>query len=211
MPLSLWLPLCKQTAQDLELTLHLLQLSPCLTFKPLALQSGSHPSCSSLVPTQEVQSFLWQCIWWPTWQEGLHQNQERVHLWWQPQIQFPCWISSKRGVPFVGAKRKSQVAESDNLPLISGMLRVTVGAIFHRSSVSLSMKPSPYPGTVRWHWQLATALASLNSSSSISPPIQHDAESDSESDSWSGVAESGPESVTKDDYLTCSDTEDAAV
>ena len=40
---------------------------------------------------------------------------------------------------------------------------------------------------------------------------QDDDESHSESDSWESITDSGPESVTGDNCLTCSDTEDAAV
>ena len=45
-------------------------------------------------PIQEVQSFLWQCIQWPTWQGGSHWNQGRAHWWQQPWLQHQCWISS---------------------------------------------------------------------------------------------------------------------
>ena len=44
--------------------------------------------------TQKVWSFIWQCIWWPMQLEGSHQNQERAHCQWQPQIQCQCRISS---------------------------------------------------------------------------------------------------------------------
>ena len=40
---------------------------------------------------------------------------------------------------------------------------------------------------------------------------QDDDESNSESDSWESIANSGPESVTGDDCLTCLDTKDATV
>ena len=40
---------------------------------------------------------------------------------------------------------------------------------------------------------------------------QDDDKSSSKSDSWESIADSGPESVTGDDCLTCSDTKDAAV
>ena len=40
---------------------------------------------------------------------------------------------------------------------------------------------------------------------------QDDDKPDAKSDSWESVANSGPESVTGDNCLTCSDTEDAAV
>ena len=43
--------------------------------------------------TQEAWSFLQQCIWWPMWQEGSHQNQERVHWQWWLQIQCQNHIS----------------------------------------------------------------------------------------------------------------------
>ena len=66
----------------------------------------------------------------------------------------------------------SKVAESESLSLISRMPRVTVGTVYHRSSPSLTMEPSPEPGAIREHQQLATSLTSLNSSSSIPPPIQ---------------------------------------
>ena len=40
---------------------------------------------------------------------------------------------------------------------------------------------------------------------------QDDDKSDSESDSWERITDPGPESVTGDDCLTCSDTTDAAI
>ena len=44
--------------------------------------------------SQEGSSFLQQCIWWPTWQEGSHQTGEIVHQWWKLQIKFQWQISS---------------------------------------------------------------------------------------------------------------------
>ena len=40
---------------------------------------------------------------------------------------------------------------------------------------------------------------------------QYDDKSNSESDSWESVTNSGPQSVTGDDCLTCSNTEKAVV
>ena len=73
MPLGLWLSLCQQAAQCLRVTLHLLQPSRCLTFKPPALQSGSHPSHSSLVPNTGNMIIL-PTLHLTMWQEGSHQN-----------------------------------------------------------------------------------------------------------------------------------------
>ena len=52
------------------------------------------PSAYHEHQTQEAWSFLQQCIWWPMWQEGSCQNQERAH--WQQwlRIQCQCQISS---------------------------------------------------------------------------------------------------------------------
>ena len=125
---------------------------------------------------QEVWLFLQQCIWWPTWQGGSHQNQGRAHQWWWPQIQCQCWTL----LPWLPGviPLPSKVVESESPSSILGMLRLTdmallpntatlaVGTVFHMSSLSpatefspktavtsLSLSLSiPFWSSQGWHW-----------------------------------------------------------
>ena len=156
---------------------------PCPTSRPLALQLGSHPSCSSSVPNPRSVMVPLTVYLMTNVTRGLAFESRKSPLTTvaaTDPMSMPDQLPWSPGV----IPLPSKVAENESPSSILGMLRVTdvtplpntamlaVGTVFHMSSLSLAMEFSPKPGAKKQYHQLATAPTSLRSSSSIPPLVQ---------------------------------------
>ena len=134
---------------------------PMSDIEASALQLGFHPSSSLLVPNAGSTIIPLTVYLMTNMTRGLASESRKS----------PSMMAAT-DLMLMPDQLPSKVAESESLSSISGMPRVTVGTVFHRSSLILATEPRPEPGSVRELQQLVTALTSLNSSSSVLPLIQ---------------------------------------